>query len=166
MSEIDMLPLVVMCAPNGARLGKSDHASVPLTPAELADCAEQLLACGVSVLHLHVRDKLGRHTLDVQAYSEAMTAIRERVGDELILQVTTEAVGAYGRQQQMALVRELRPEAVSLALRELCPDQDSIAECEPVFPLHPGGWRLATIHPVFSGRSRALRCVAARRCVW
>ncbi len=133
MPESGLSPLVVMCAPNGAKLDKSDHVSVPLTPAELADCAEQLLACGVSVLHLHVRDRFGRHTLDAQAYREAITAIRERVGDRLILQVTTEAVGRYGRQQQMELVHELRPEAVSLALRELCPDQDSIAGASRFF---------------------------------
>lgn len=121
-------PLVIICAPNGARISKSDHHSVPLNAAELADCAEALLPCGVSVLHLHVRDSAGRHTLDADRYREAITAIRNRVGDRLILQVTTEAVGQYNRHQQMALVRDLRPEAVSLALGELCPDGVSLTE--------------------------------------
>jgi 3-keto-5-aminohexanoate cleavage enzyme len=126
-------PLIVICAPNGARIGKTEHDSVPLTAPELADCAESLVDCGVSVLHLHVRDNSGRHTLDAQRYREALASIRERVGDRLILQVTTEAVGLYNRQQQMALVRELRPEAVSLALRELCPDPESVAEASRFF---------------------------------
>ena len=115
-------PLVVMSAPNGARLQKSDHPAVPLTADELADCAASLLPLGVSVLHLHIRDGDGRHSLDADRYREAMAAIRERIGDRMILQITTEAQGMYDRHQQMALVRELRPEAVSLALRELCPD--------------------------------------------
>ena len=106
---------------------------MPLTAPELADCAESLVDCGVSVLHLHVRDNSGRHTLDAQRYREALASIRERVGDRLILQVTTEAVGLYNRQQQMALVRELRTEAVSLALRELCPDPESVAEASRFF---------------------------------
>jgi uncharacterized protein (DUF849 family) len=122
-----------MCAPNGARLQKSDHPSVPLSPAELADCAESLLPTGVSVLHLHVRDSAGGHSLDTGHYREAMAAIRERVGDRLILQVTTEAQGSYDRHQQMKLARELRPEAVSLALRELCPDNTSLAEAGEFF---------------------------------
>ncbi len=127
------MPLAVMCAPNGARLQKSDHPSVPLTPRELADCAASLLPAGVSIMHLHVRDSGGRHSLDTGLYREAMAAIREKIGNRMILQVTTEAVGIYQRSQQMDLVRELRPEAVSLALRELCPDDRSLAESGEYF---------------------------------
>lgn len=118
-------PLVVIAAPNGARLDKAGHPAVPLSATEIADCAVNLAAVGVSVLHLHVRDERGGHVLDATRYRAAMDAIRDRVADRLVLQVTTEAVGQYNRQQQMALVRELRPEAVSLALRELCPDADA-----------------------------------------
>jgi uncharacterized protein (DUF849 family) len=115
-------PLVVMAAPNGARLNKAGHRAVPLTIPETAASAERLLAAGVSVLHLHVRDDRGGHLLDAGRYREAEAAIRERCGDRLVVQVTTEAVGRYERAAQMQLVRSLRPEAVSLALSELCPD--------------------------------------------
>lgn len=125
MTEHAVEPLVVIAAPNGARLDKAGHPAVPLTAVEIADCAADLATVGVSILHLHVRDERGGHVLDATRYREAMDAIRERMTDRLILQVTTEAVGQYDRQQQMALVRELRPEAVSLALRELCPDADA-----------------------------------------
>jgi len=120
--------LVIMCAPNGARRGHQDHAALPLTPAELALEARKLVEAGVSVLHLHVRDSQGRHSLDAGHYRVAIEAIRKAVGNDLLIQVTTESVGIYDRQQQMNLVRELRPEAVSLALAELCPD--SAAEQE------------------------------------
>lgn len=40
----------------------------------------------------------------------------------MVVQITTEAVGRYRPEAQMDLVRDVRPEAVSLALRELCPD--------------------------------------------
>ncbi len=116
--------VMIMAAPNGARRGKEDHPRLPMTPAELADCAAALVDAGAAVLHLHVRDEAGQHTLDVGAYRAAIEAVRARVGDALILQVTTEAVGRYRPDEQMNLVRELRPEAVSLALRELCPDVD------------------------------------------
>ncbi|MEM9208098.1 MAG: 3-keto-5-aminohexanoate cleavage protein, partial [Pseudomonadota bacterium] len=47
--------------------------------------------------------------------------------------VTSEAVGRYTAAEQMAMVRELKPEAVSLALRELCPDESSVAEAARFF---------------------------------
>jgi 3-keto-5-aminohexanoate cleavage enzyme len=126
-------PLVVIAAPNGARLSKQDHPAVPLTTAEIAESAAELADCGVSVLHLHVRDEHGDHVLDAKRYREAQAAIRDHAGDRLVVQVTTEAVGRYGRGQQMALVRELRPEAVSLGLRELCPDRAAEAEAGAFF---------------------------------
>ena len=126
-------PLAVIAAPNGARLDKRGHPEVPLTAAEIANCAAELAGCGVSILHLHVRDDAGGHVLDAGRYRAAQDAIRERVGDRLVLQATTEAVGRYDRRQQMALVRELRPEAVSLGLRELCPDRAAEPEAGAFF---------------------------------
>ena len=132
--------VVVMAAPNGARRTREDHPAVPLTPDELAAEAASLLAAGVSVLHLHVRDAEGRHSIDPGRYRDAIGAIRSEVGKELILQVTSEAVGRYTAAEQMAMVEELQPEAVSLALRELCPDEASEAGAGQFFRnLRPGG---------------------------
>ncbi len=118
-----MNPFILMCAPNGARKTRSDHPALPITPAELADCAESILDAGAAIIHLHVRDEDDGHSLDVGRYRSAIDAIRDRVGDDLVIQVTSEACGIYRQGQQMAMVRELQPEAVSLALKELCPDK-------------------------------------------
>ncbi|RUU11457.1 3-keto-5-aminohexanoate cleavage protein, partial [Mesorhizobium sp. USDA-HM6] len=40
----------------------------------------------------------------------------------MVVQITSEALGVYEPGRQMEVVRETRPEAVSLALRELVPD--------------------------------------------
>ena len=125
--------IVIMAAPNGARRNRADHPAIPLTAKELADTAASLRDDGVSVLHLHVRDADGRHTLDPGRYREAIAAIRGRVGNDLVIQVTTEAVGQYSADEQMAVVRELRPEAVSLALRELCPEDGDEAQAARFF---------------------------------
>ncbi len=122
------VPFIVMSAPNGARRGKDDHQSLPITPDELSACAESVADAGASIIHLHVRDEQGGHSIDPDRYRAAISAVRDRIGDRLIIQVTTEACGLYSAEQQMASVRELKPEAVSLALKELCPD----AESEPV----------------------------------
>ncbi|SLN70318.1 3-keto-5-aminohexanoate cleavage protein [Oceanibacterium hippocampi] len=114
-------PLYIAVAPNGARKTKSDHPALPMSAAEIAETAAAAAAAGAAMLHLHVRDDDGAHSLDVGRYREATEAVRARVGDGLVIQATTEAVGRYSAAEQMALVRELRPEAVSLALRELAP---------------------------------------------
>ena len=125
--------VIIISAPNGASRTQDDHPELPITPDEVANCAQSLLAEGVSVLHLHVRDKHQKHTLDADRYRAALTAVRERVGTSLVLQVTTEAVDMYGRDEQMAMVRTLRPEAVSLALRELCPDDKAEIQAAAFF---------------------------------
>ena len=119
------VPFIIMSAPNGARRGKDDHRLLPITADEIATCAESVADAGASIIHLHVRDGQGGHSLDPDRYRATMAAVTERVGDRLMVQITTEACGLYSAAQQMATVRELQPEAVSLALRELCPDAAS-----------------------------------------
>ena len=112
-------PIAIAVAPNGARRTKTDHPALPITAAELARTAAECLEAGASMIHLHVRRPDGSHLLDPDAYRAATAAIRAEVGDRLVVQITSEAAGLYSPDQQMAVVRSVRPEAVSLALREL-----------------------------------------------
>ena len=118
----------LMCAPNGARKTKADHPELPIAADELANCAESIVDAGASLIHVHVRNTVGHHSLDVDEYRRVLAAIQARVGDSLVAQVTTEACGIYSKYEQMAMVRDLKPEAISIALREICPD--SVAERE------------------------------------
>jgi len=115
-------PLRISVAPNGARRSKLDHPAIPLTPAEIAIEAEQCADAGAVLLHLHVRDSDGKHTLSPDAYRFALDAIRQRVGNRLVLQITTESVGLFDIQTQMDTVLAVRPPAASFAVRELIPD--------------------------------------------
>jgi uncharacterized protein (DUF849 family) len=126
--EFSREKVMIISAPNGARRLKKDHPALPMTADELAIEAMQLLEQQVSVLHLHVRKPDGSHSLDPDIYRQALNAITAAVGTKLIIQVTSEAAGLYKQEAQMDMVRELRPEAVSLALRELCPDESSELE--------------------------------------
>ncbi len=118
-------PLIIAVAPNGARRTKADHASLPMTAEECAREAAQCHEAGAAMIHLHVRDREGRHSLDAGLYRDAIAAVRAAVGDDLIIQVTTEAVGIYTADEQMEMVRDVCPEAVSTAIRELVPDTGS-----------------------------------------
>lgn len=126
-------PAVICVAPNGARRTHDDHPALPITPREIAREAEACADAGASVIHLHVRDDAGAHSLDAQRYRAAIDAIRSAVRDRLLVQVTTEAVGRYTPRQQMDLLRELRPQAASVALRELLPSDDDTAEAAAFF---------------------------------
>ncbi len=117
-----MRPTAIAVAPNGGRKVKADHPAVPLTAAELAVVAVHCFDAGAAMIHAHVRDADGSHLLDADAYRAAIAAIRSALGDRLVIQITSEALGKYTPAQQRAVVQAVKPEAASLALRELVPD--------------------------------------------
>jgi len=119
-------PLLITVAPNGAYKQRTDHAALPMTPAELGQTAKHCLDAGAAMVHMHIRDAQGRHSLDVQGYRDAQQAVKAAVGDELIIQVTSEAARVYQAPEQIAMVTALKPEAVSVGLREV--DQPEIGE--------------------------------------
>jgi uncharacterized protein (DUF849 family) len=115
--------IVLAVGPNGSRRGKSDHSALPITKAEIVREAASWRDAGASMVHLHIRDADGRHSLDPDIYKDVLSAVREVVGQDMVLQMTTEAGGIFDRETQMAAARAVRPEAISLALREIAPDQ-------------------------------------------
>jgi uncharacterized protein (DUF849 family) len=115
-------------APNGARRTPSDHQALPVTASDLARTAAACAEAGAALIHLHVRNAAGEHVLDAELFRQAIAAIRAAVGERMVVQVTTESAGRYFREKQMALVRDVRPEAVSLALREMCPAEDTVTD--------------------------------------
>lgn len=119
-------PLILCVAPNGAYKQASDHPAVPMTVDAMADVAKRCFDAGAAMLHLHIRDAQGRHSLDVEGYREAIRVVRAAVGDAMVIQVTSEAAKVYQAPAQIAMVQVLKPEAVSVGLREL--DQPEIGE--------------------------------------
>ncbi len=127
------LPLIIAVAPTGGRRTKDDHPALPLDAREIADAAGACADAGAILLHLHVRDSDGRHSLDADAYGDAIAAVREAVGERMIVQVTSESMGRSSPAQQMAMVCAVRPDAVSLAVREIVPDTAAEAEAADFF---------------------------------
>ena len=106
-------------APNGARKTKADHPQIPLSIKEIGETAKNCLAAGASMIHLHVRNSDGSHSLSVEHYTQAINEIREQTNDGIFIQVTSEAVGIYSAAQQFEMIHKLQPSAVSIALREI-----------------------------------------------
>lgn len=114
----------IMVAPNGARRTKADHAALPLTIAETVTAAIACQDAGADGLHAHVRDENGAHVLDAGLYRELLSEMRDKA-PEMAVQITTEAVGKYSPSEQRKLVRDVMPEAVSIAVREMVPDGET-----------------------------------------
>lgn len=126
-------PIAIIVAPNGARKTKHDHANLPMTTDELVAEAIACQTAGAAMIHLHARDANGRHSLDIDDNMAIYHAVKEAVGENMMVQLTTEAVGLYSPAQQRALVKAVKPEAASFALRELIPDRASEKEGHAFF---------------------------------
>jgi uncharacterized protein (DUF849 family) len=113
----------IMVAPNGARRTKADHPALPVTIPEIVKAAQACFAAGAGGIHAHVRDGDQNHVLDAGLYNELTRELTRAVPD-LSVQITTEAVGCYTPEEQRALVRTVEPSMVSVALREMAPDED------------------------------------------
>ncbi|OMH38055.1 3-keto-5-aminohexanoate cleavage protein [Motiliproteus sp. MSK22-1] len=115
-------PCLIMVAPNGARRSKNDHPALPVTPEEMAEEVAACVAAGAAMVHLHSRDKNGQHSLEIDDNAAMLRQVTTQLGDQVVIQLTTEAVGVYQPDQQMKLIKELQPEAASFAIKELIPD--------------------------------------------
>lgn len=122
-----MSDVLIMVAPNGARRTRTDHPALPVTTAELAETAAACHRAGAGAIHVHIRDSGGRHVLDAGLYREAVAAIRAEAGDDLVVQITSEAVERYTPAEQQALILALAPPAVSIAVREMFADGEPAA---------------------------------------
>jgi len=114
-------PTIIMAAPNGARKVKSDHPALPVSIDETIAAAKACHDEGASILHAHVRGDQDQHVLDVARYKTLLAGLRTAVPDMLV-QVTTEAVGVYTPQQQVDVVFGVKPDFVSVGLREMLGD--------------------------------------------
>ena len=111
-------PTIIMAAPNGARKTHKDHPNLPVSMAETVDEAALCFKAGATVLHAHVRGKQEEHVLDVGLYQELIAEMKQQVPD-MIIQITTEAVGIYTPEQQVACVQSVVPEMASVSLKEM-----------------------------------------------
>lgn len=107
-----------MAAPNGARKTHRDHPALPVSIAETVSEAVACHTAGATVLHAHVRDIHEKHVLDPGLYKELIEELKQQAPD-LLVQVTSEAVGIYTPQQQVDCIKAVRPQLASMALKEI-----------------------------------------------
>ncbi|MEP3045167.1 MAG: 3-keto-5-aminohexanoate cleavage protein [Roseibium sp.] len=131
MKSADILPPLplIMVAPNGALRSKADHPALPMTVSETVATAKACFEAGATGLHAHVRDESGTHVMDADLFRDLIPQMRTEVPG-MQVQITTEAVGKYSPEEQRKLVKDVEPDAVSVALAEMVPDQHTKAAKE------------------------------------
>jgi len=113
----------IMVAPTGARRGASDHPALPITIPQIVIEAQNCFVAGAQAIHVHVRDADAKHSLDAGLYTELLAELDVAVPD-MMVQITTEAVGIYSPQEQRALVQNLCPKQVSISLSEMSAEKN------------------------------------------
>lgn len=104
-------PLIITVAPTGAELAPEAHPALPVTPEDIVATAKACEEAGARIVHVHVRDRDGRSSMDVGIFRETLSGLREHT--DLIVQFTTG--GAVGDPDEARLAPlELRPDMASL----------------------------------------------------
>lgn len=132
--------MLIAVAPNGARKTKRDHSKLPLSTDELIETAISCLDAGAAMMHFHVRDSFGRHTLDHNIYGPVLKELEAVVGENMLLQVSSESAGIYRPDEQIEQMKRLAPHCLSCGLREVFGDgKDYSAGHEFITELHRTG---------------------------
>ncbi len=114
------MPAVIV-APNGARKNKKDHPALPMTLLEMTAEAISYAQAGVTMIHVHVRDCYGEHSLDLELNQKWANQLQKAVGKEMIVQLTTESIGRYSPNEIATFIENIQVPALSIAIKELLP---------------------------------------------
>jgi 3-keto-5-aminohexanoate cleavage enzyme len=105
--------LLVTVVPTGAETAKSDVPHLPTTPEAIAETAQACQAAGAAMIHLHVRDREHRPTLDLALLREWVAAVRE--SSDLIVQLSTGG-SVHDPLDQRFKVLDAEPDSCSLTM--------------------------------------------------
>lgn len=68
--------LILSTAINGAFFTKAENPNQAITPGEIIRSAEECIAAGAQIIHIHARDERGYNVLDTGLFRETLTHIR------------------------------------------------------------------------------------------
>src|SRR5262249_28356392 len=106
-------PVILTCALSGALASREQCPAIPYTPAEYAAEARRVFDEGGVMVHIHARTVTGEPSHEVSDFAAITAAIRDEVGEALIINYSTGAVGVPV-SKRLAYLTELRPEVGAL----------------------------------------------------
>lgn len=104
--------LIITAALTGAEVTRAQQPALPISPDEIAAAAKECREAGVSIVHVHARDKEGQPTQDIEVYRE----IKEKINAccDVIFQPSTGGATWHTPEERLQPV-ELRPEMATLS---------------------------------------------------
>src|SRR5579864_7932766 len=102
---------LITVAPTGAEADKAQVPALPVTLDELVATAKECEAAGAAVIHVHIRDRTARPTLDRALLTDTVAALREST--DLIVQLSTGGAVTDSFDDRLAVL-EAAPDACSL----------------------------------------------------
>ncbi len=106
-------PVVITCSISGALANREQCPAIPYTPAEYAAEARRIVDEGGVMIHIHARKPDGTPSYEVEDFQAITEAIRDEVGDEVIVNYSTGAIGVPV-EKRVAYLRACRPEVAAL----------------------------------------------------
>lgn len=102
---------IITVATTGAFPTKEDNPNIPLTPKEIAADVYECWQAGAAIAHLHMRDDLGKGTMNLDKFRETVGLIREKC--DIVINLTTSGDLNATDETRMEHVIDLKPELAS-----------------------------------------------------
>ena len=106
-----MSKIIITVAPTGAWPSKKDNPNIPLTPEEIANDVYECYKAGASVAHLHMRDDMGKGTMDTKNFEETVKLIKERC--DIVINLTTSGDLNATDETRQAHLKSIKPALAS-----------------------------------------------------
>src|SRR5881396_2731252 len=106
-------PVIITCSISGAVANRDQCPAIPYTPDEYAAEARRIVDEGGVMVHIHARRSDGTPSYEVEDFRAISEAIKAEVGDALIINFSTGAMGV-SVEKRIAYLREVRPDVAAL----------------------------------------------------
>ncbi len=106
-------PVVITCSISGSLANREQCPAIPYTPEEYAAEARRIVDEGGVHIHIHARRPDGTPSYEVEDFQAITDAIRGEVGDGVIVNFSTGAMGV-SVEKRIAYLRAVRPEVAAL----------------------------------------------------
>jgi 3-keto-5-aminohexanoate cleavage enzyme len=106
------MPAIITVAITGSQPTKAQNPAVPIHPAEQVESTHEAYEAGASLVHIHVRDREGRSSSDIDRFREVQAGIVKHCPG-MIIQFSTGGRGRAAEERGGAI--KLRPDMASLA---------------------------------------------------
>jgi uncharacterized protein (DUF849 family) len=124
---------IITVATTGAWPTKENTPNVPIEPAEIAEEVYNCWKEGAAVAHIHVRDDLGKASMQFDKFEETVRLIRMKKDCDIILNLTTSGGVGLLEDDRIKPFHELHPEMASYDCGTMNWLHSSVFENNPAF---------------------------------